>query len=291
MSYVILDLEWNGSFSKSANRFVNEIIEFGAVKIDDELNITGEFSRLVKPKIGKRISGKVRQLTKITTRELREQGDDFLTVASEFAGFLGDAAVMTWGTSDIHALIDNYSFYSGNFHIPFLKSYCNLQEYCEHALGRFDEGNQMGLGTCAELLGIGYSEEEQHRACADAYLSLSCLKLLADRLPLGSFAVDADNEEFYQRMMFKTYFITDIRSPLIDRSQLKFRCDVCGRQAKRLKKWKLHNKCFISDFRCGSCGREFTGRVSFKRRFDGVKVNKRIVEKREKEQKEQQKDE
>ena len=286
MSYVILDLEWNGSFSRSANRFVNEIIEFGAVKIDDELNITDEFSMLVKPRIGKRVSGKVRQLTKITTRELRENGSDFLSVAAAFSKFLGDATVMTWGTSDIHALIDNYSFHTGDYHIPFLRSYCDLQEFCERALGRYDEGNQMGLGTCAELIGMEYSEEDLHRAFADAYLSLECLKLLRDRYPLEASVLNAENEEFYSRMMFRNFFITDLRSPQIDRSQLKFRCDVCGKPAKRVKKWKLHNKNFTADFRCSNCGREFTGRISFKQKYDGVKVNKRIVEKAEKKQEE-----
>ena len=33
MDYVILDLEWNTAYSKSAHKFVNEIIEFGAVKV------------------------------------------------------------------------------------------------------------------------------------------------------------------------------------------------------------------------------------------------------------------
>ena len=35
MSFVVLDLEWNGSYSSKEHRFVNEIIEFGAVKTDD----------------------------------------------------------------------------------------------------------------------------------------------------------------------------------------------------------------------------------------------------------------
>jgi predicted RNA-binding Zn-ribbon protein involved in translation (DUF1610 family) len=157
-----------------------------------------------------------------------------------------------------------------------------LQEFCERALGKFDDGNQMGLGTCAELLGMEYSEDDQHRAFADAYLSLECLKLLKDKYPLESCVMNAQTEEFYTRMMFKNHFITDLRSPEIDRSQLKFRCDVCGRQAKRLKKWKLHNKNFTAEFRCGNCGREFIGRVSFKKKFDGIKVNKRILEKPQK---------
>ena len=156
MSYVILDLEWNGSYSKTAHRFVNEIIEFGAVKTDDEFNIIDTFSELVHQKIGR-----VKQLTKITNEELAEGGIDFLAATEKFGDFLGNDVLMTWGTSDIHALIDNYRYYLDNGHIPFLTRYCDIQEYCEKAMDKYDEGNQIGLGVCAEMPGGGFSEEEQ----------------------------------------------------------------------------------------------------------------------------------
>ena len=35
MKYVILDLEWNGTYSHKKKGFLKEIIEFGAVKFDD----------------------------------------------------------------------------------------------------------------------------------------------------------------------------------------------------------------------------------------------------------------
>ena len=66
MSYVILDLEWNASYSKMLHKFVNEIIEFGAVKTDDEFNIIDTFSVMVVPKIGKILSPKVKHLSKIS---------------------------------------------------------------------------------------------------------------------------------------------------------------------------------------------------------------------------------
>ena len=40
MEYIILDLEWNAAYSRRRGGFINEIIEFGAVKVDDEFNIT-----------------------------------------------------------------------------------------------------------------------------------------------------------------------------------------------------------------------------------------------------------
>lgn len=281
MSYVILDLEWNGSFSKSAQRYVNEIIEFGAVKTDSEFHIIDTFSVLISPQIGKKLSGRVKQLTKITNEELADSGIDFLSAAEAFSRFLGDATVMTWGTSDIHALIDNYRYYCDDYHIPFLSSYCDIQEYCERAMGKYDEGNQIGLGVCAEMLGVDFCEDDQHRADADAVLSLACVKKFADKIPVENYILKADCEAFYDRMMFKNYFITDLKSPRIDRAQLRFRCESCGKQARRSGKWKLHNKNFTSDFYCKHCDRKFTGRISFKQRFDGVKINKRIIVKAE----------
>ena len=281
MNFVILDLEWNSAYSKSAHRFVNEIIEFGAVKVDGDLNEIGSFSRLITPRVKKKLNGRVKQLTHLTNEDLAD-GSDFLTVTDEFAGFVGDSVIMTWGTGDIHALIDNFLLYTKSRRIPFLRSYCDLQEYCEKAIGQYDEGNQIGLGRFAEMIGVKFSEEEQHRAAADAYLSLKNLKKVIGGYPLEKCVMDAACEEFYDRMLFKNFFITDISSPEIDREQLKFFCEQCGNQARRVKRWKLRNKNFNADFYCNTCDEKYTGRVSFKKRFDGIKVNKRIVPKTEK---------
>ena len=40
MNIVILDLEWNGAYSRRLHGFINEIIEFGAVKLDAQLNLS-----------------------------------------------------------------------------------------------------------------------------------------------------------------------------------------------------------------------------------------------------------
>lgn len=276
MEYIILDLEWNTAYSKSAHRFVNEIIEFGAVKTDGDFNVIGDFSRLVAPTVKKRLNGRVKELTHLTNEDIAG-GEDFMSVSREFTGFAGDGVVMTWGTTDIHTLMENFLLFSGDKHIPFLHRYCDLQEYCERAAGCYDEGKQIGLGHYAEMIGVEFSEEEQHRAAADAYLSLKCLKKIKDGYPLGKCILQADCEDFYSRLTFKNHFITNLADPGVDREQLKFLCDQCGKPAQRLKKWKLHNKSFNTDFYCKSCGRRFSARVSFKKRYDSVKVNRKII--------------
>ena len=43
MQYIVIDLEWNGSYSKKAHGYFNEIIEVGAVKVDEQMRIVDEF--------------------------------------------------------------------------------------------------------------------------------------------------------------------------------------------------------------------------------------------------------
>ena len=48
MHYIFLDLEWNNAYSKMHHRFVNEIIEIGAVKLNEELIEVGRFDIFIK---------------------------------------------------------------------------------------------------------------------------------------------------------------------------------------------------------------------------------------------------
>ena len=51
MDFIIMDLEWNNTYARKTKGFINEIIEIGAVKLDENLNFKDKFSCLIKPKI------------------------------------------------------------------------------------------------------------------------------------------------------------------------------------------------------------------------------------------------
>ena len=53
MNYIVLDLEWNSAYHKKQGRFVNEIIQIGAVKLDDKFNIIDTFLVYIKSEIDK----------------------------------------------------------------------------------------------------------------------------------------------------------------------------------------------------------------------------------------------
>lgn len=288
MNFVILDLEWNGAYSKKAKKFVNEIIEFGAVKTDEKLNIIDTFSMLVTPQIGKKLNSRVAQLTHITTEELFDSNNTFTHVLSKFKKFLSDSVLLTWGTSDILTLIENCKYYAGVEKLPFMTTYCNLQSYCEHKLDHHDKSRQMGLSTCAELLNISTDGLELHRACDDSKLSLSCFKKLYDEDIIREF-IEVANDEFYRKITFKNTVIYDIRNPLIDKKEFYICCDKCGRKARKKTKWISKNKSFRAQFRCNKCKRDFEGRLTFRLKYEGVTVDRRVVEKAKEEKREKRK--
>ena len=280
MEYVILDLEWNGTYSRRKQGFINEIIEFGAVKFDSSLHMIDTFSSLVRPQVGKKISGKVKTLTSITNEDLAG-GMQFMQVQSRFRKWMGEAVLLTWGTSDILTLIENYRYFCGSEKIPFLTQYVDLQKYCESVM-EYGSTQQMGLSTAAQLLQIDEEGMDHHRALDDSLLSLKCLKKLYDPRRLSEFMQDARRQEFYDRMLFKTVIISDLHHPEIRRSDLLFRCEHCGKVARRLEPWSLRNKSFRAPFECRSCHHRFMGRVQFKLKYEGMVVKKGIYPYQEK---------
>ena len=285
MDFVVLDLEWNGAYSRRLGGFLNEIIEMGAARAGRAGAPPDTFQALVRPQVGKKISGKIQALTSITDEDL-EGGLRFQQAVSRFAGWAGGAVVMTWGTSDILTLIDNYRYFRGDDRIPFLKRYVDLQAYCERKLGR-DPAQQTGLETAARLLGIDPASFSQHRALGDSLLELECFRRLYDPAALEPFIQDAERRGFYDRMEFRTTEICDLHHPLIRPADLSFCCDLCGRKARRVGRWQLRNKSFRAEFLCRHCGHRFCGRVQFKLKYEGMSVRKAILpSRREKKEKE-----
>jgi len=288
MNYIILDLEFNGAYSKRHHRFFNEIIEFGAVKLDEQLKMVDTFSCLVAPQISKKLNSHVSKLTHINMTELQESNNTFTHVLSKFRKFLGDGVLLSWGTSDILVLMENCRYFFGEETLPFLKAYCNLQSYCEAALDFHDRSRQMGLSTCAEQLGIGFEDDSLHRALTDAELTSLCFQKLYDPALFERY-VDECDEEFYKKITFKNYNLYDLRDPDVNKKEMFFLCDCCGKKARRRSKWRIKNKTFRAKFRCFRCKREFEGRIAFKKCYDSVKVIKRIAELPDPKQKESEK--
>lgn len=276
MNYVILDLEWNGCYSKKMNGFINEIIEFGAVKVDEKMNIADKFSAIVRPQICKKLKNSVSELTSLTNEQV-SHGCPFTYALSKFRKFAKDCIIMTWSTSDLYALIQNCNYYLNTDKIPFIKKYVDLQIYCQEMLGITSSSKQLGLNTTAEILKIDTSDIPQHRALWDSVVTFMCFKELYSKPALISHIQNADCNEFYEKIFFHKTFISNFNNPAVDKEKMFFNCNLCGYRTKQISEWECKNKGFYSKFICPNCKNEINGKIQFKVKYDKTVILKKVI--------------
>lgn len=286
MYYVIMDLEWNNSYNKTRKCFVNEILEIGAVLVDEELDVIDTFSVIIRSQLIKKLSGRVKNLTHISNEDMIS-GVSFQRAISDFIKWIGgrNCVFMSWGNSDIRVLVDNFSMFCGMNSIPFLTQYVDLQKYCQEFI--VGAGNQqIGLVNAAVHMGIDVSECSFHRALEDSLLGLRCLKKCFKREHLLNTAVICDSS-FYQKLLFKSSVITNINSTKIDKSKMKCDCPSCKKPMKRLSDWKVVNQSFSAMFYCNDCEKLINFSIRFKEYYDRIDVRTNIVEMRKNEDNEE----
>ena len=272
MDIVILDLEWNAAYSRRIKGYINEIIQFGAVKVSPGLQEKSCFSCFVKPQVSKHVNTLVTDLTSITDDNLTG-GLTFMQAVSRFKKWAGECVLLTWGTSDILALIENCRYFSGDGQVPFLTRYCDLQRYAQERMG-LGTKEQVGLSKAAELLGLDLSGMDHHRALDDSRMALEILKKVYHPQAMAPFVQEC-GAEFYRKITFKTTYICDLNSPLVEAGHLRFPCPKCGGESRRKTRWALKNKSFRAEFQCGSCGYPFAGRLTIKQKYEGLTVSKK----------------
>ena len=277
MYYVIMDLEWNNSYNKVHKCFVNEILEIGAVMVNEDLEVIDTFSVIIRSQLIKKLSGRVKNLTHITNEDM-SSGISFQRAVADFSAWIGDrnCVFLSWGNSDIRVLYDNYSMFLRVTGIPFLSQYVDLQKYCQSYI--VSAGNQqIGLVNAAVEMGIDVSDCKFHRALEDSLLGLRCLKKCFDREALLSGAVICDRA-FYQKLLFKATMITNLNDPRIDRSKMRYKCDRCGAQMKRMSDFKALNQGFTALFFCAACERLVNASFRFKEYYDRVDMKVSVSE-------------
>lgn len=277
MQYIVIDLEWNGSWSKKAHGYFNEIIEVGAVKVDEQMRIQDEFRAAIKPVVSKKLSTIVTDLTNITAEEL-EDGTTFTGMMQQLSRWMGKepATVLTWSTTDLLVLMENCRFFTGRRVIPFLKNYMDFQVYAQQQMG-VDTSQQLGLARAGELLGIPEDDMSLHRALDDSRLTAAILQKVYEKTSFSAAILPVD-EEFYKRITFKVSLIKDLDDPLVKRSELCFNCPDCGQNMKRKGNWRFRSRAFCAEFSCRRCAKKYTGRVQYKRKYEGVEVKKKLNE-------------
>lgn len=111
-----MDMEWNRAKSKnkmitSPIKLSGEIIQIGAVKLDDNLQIVDTFNEIIKPVFYKTMNKEVEKVTFITDRDI-ESGKSFQSAVHSFKDWCGtNDIILTWGHHDIKTLVDNLTIH------------------------------------------------------------------------------------------------------------------------------------------------------------------------------------
>lgn len=180
MNYIILDMEWNQSYPKLGEdnrkrKTKNEIIEIGAIKLDENMNCLASYKRLIRPVFIRKLNSHVKKLTGITEKMLAE-GSFFPETIEEFRKWCGeDRKIITWGYDDIPMLISCLKMYGMDS--GWIGDWYNLQLIFN---AQTDSGtNQKSLKSALEHFNSEIDEEHPwHDALNDAYYTaVICRKL------------------------------------------------------------------------------------------------------------------
>ncbi|MDE6751863.1 MAG: exonuclease domain-containing protein [Eubacterium sp.] len=275
MFYVIFDLEWNNAYNYKLKKGMNEIIEIGAIKLDEKLNIVDTFKQLIKPKLSNKLSSRFKNLTHISMDEINNSGIAFEDAIEDFSRWSGgeSSVFLSWSNSDLYVLIDNFKKFIGVSSVDFIKKYADLQKYCQSFI-KNNTANQISLANCAEIFNIKADTENMHRALEDCYVSAECFKKVFNR-NFSEFVVDCD-KAFFERLVFKPYFLTKCISEDYNVNNEVLNCPYCKSNMRVLKKYESVNKSFRTVCECSKCGKKFWAFVRAKKTYDGIVVTKKI---------------
>ena len=131
MNYIILDLEWNQS-ARGKNyenkKLPFEIIQIGAVKLNEAGDVQDVFNCVVRPSVYKKLHSAVKEVVALTDQELKE-GVSFQEAFLRLMQFCEDEYIFcTWGSQDLWQLQQNMQFYHIENAFPKAMRYYDVQK-------------------------------------------------------------------------------------------------------------------------------------------------------------------
>ena len=252
MNIIVLDLEWNQNSGGKKERIINkpifEIIEIGAVKLNENYEIVDKFSQLIKPQIYRTMHKITADLIHLQMNELNK-GKSFPEVMDEFMEWCGeDYMFATWGPLDLLELQRNISYYQ-------------LIPLSDEPIKFYDVQKLFSLEAIKEKtrktleFAIDYFQIEKdipfHRAFSDAYYTAKVFQKIV-------------NPEILKYVSFDTYHIPKTRKEEIkaifpgyykyisrgfetkseimsDREISSTKCYLCHKNLKKILRWYTPN--------------------------------------------------
>lgn len=251
MNYIVFDLEWNQSPEGkrgSNERIPFEIIEIGAVKLNENREKISEFQTLVKPQVYNWIHDSIHDVIHVDYKDLMD-GVPFPQAVQEFLDWCGENFIFcTWGMQDLMELQQNMKYYGLLELIHGPVKYYDIQKL----FSWFHENTKLrrSLEYAIDCMEI-QKDKGFHRALQDSEYTAEVFAglNLADIQPyysIDTFQVPkTKKDEIY--ISYPTYDkyisreFSDRERIMKDREVSSTRCPICHLPAKRKLRWFINN--------------------------------------------------
>lgn len=267
MNYIVLDLEWNQSSvpSKTVDKMPFEIIEIGAVKLDESLNEVGRFRRIIRPRVYKELHFMTKQIISISEKELSD-GVYFERAMDDFLDWCRNGSdsymFVTWGNMDLIELQRNIRYFKTEELSNEPLKYYDLQKLFKLC---YETQNQVRtLQYAASFLGIN-EKLKFHSALNDAIYTAKVMQKMDFDGISGYYSIDcyhlptSVDEEL--NIDFPTYskYISrgfdDREEILSDRKSTTIYCNICHKRSRKIIKWfAVNSKTYYGVAECRNHG-------------------------------------
>lgn len=237
MQYIVLDLEWNQpisyhspAYKSVGGKLLFEMIQIGAVKVNEQLQVVDSFSQLIQPQHYVRLHPRISRITHITQDDLAD-APQFNEAVAAFAEWCGeDYALLTWGCDDISVLNQNMTFFQCETQLS--KIY-DAQKLFSDVTGTPKE--RKGLKAAMEMMEIVPDEENMpfHNAVNDAYYTALVFAKMPEPEKVLEYPLTARKLQHLDRTKKESTAILRIRSSkdaLKSTAAMKPPCPVCGKR-------------------------------------------------------------
>lgn len=283
MKYIVFDLEWNQSPSGKEGAVESlpfEIIEIGAVKLDENFRQIDDFHQLISPGVYSQLHYKISEVTHLDMGLLKRQGIAFPEAACRFLSWCGtDYVFVTWGSMDLTELQRNMTYYGVKIPFPMPFLYYDLQKL--YGLLYTEGGkDKLSLDQAVEERNILVEKDRPfHHALDDAYYTGRVMAAMEFNRVKEFLSMDyyripqKPEEEVYLNFPGYTKFVSrefPVKEEAIgDKRVTDVICPACRRMLRKKIRWfPMNSRLYVCLAVCPEHGL-VRGKIRIKKAEDG----------------------
>ena len=235
MQYIVIDLEWNQPMSYQSHvyrqvgdRLIFEMIQIGAVKLDEHFQVADSISIPIRPQHYVKIHPRIKRMTHLGADELAD-APTFLEAMDQFVAWCGeDYTLLTWGCDDVSVLKQNMDFFDCKVSLPPL---CDIQRLFSDV---YKCKERKGLKAAMEMLNIEPDESRFfHNAVHDAYYTALVFAKMPDPTAVLHYPQQPKqliHQGRVERTRLKGECYDSLLAALESEEAAAPRCPVCGKK-------------------------------------------------------------